>query len=96
MEWKTNARFGQDEKDGTIFTSKATERKCAIHQIWGCGKKFYLSCPALEIRDFGLNTEDFDAAVANAKVVIREKLDMLNRDFNAFLSDETETKIVRW
>ena len=96
MEWKSNARWHQDVKEGTIFTLKDIKTDISIHKIHGLGNKWYLTCRAINIYQFGLNTDDFDLAVENAKVIIREKLKLLNDYFECFVSDESENEIVRY
>lgn len=94
-EWKSNVRFNQPCEDGTIFTLKGQEG-ISIHKIVGLGDSLYLTCNDLNIVQFGLNTEDFDTAVENAKTIVRTRLETLQEKFNGFLSDETETKFVRY
>ena len=96
MEWISNARFKQNVDEGTIFKLKGFKRGISIHKIYGLGDALYLSCHELGITKFGLNTEDFNLAVENAKVIIRTKMEMLNDDFVGFLSDESENVIVRY
>lgn len=97
MQWKSNARWNQDVKEGTIFTLKDDSVSISIHKIHGIGNdKWYLSCRTLGISQFGLNTEDFDLAVEDAKAIIQTKLEMLSQNFAGFLSDDTENKIVRY
>ena len=96
MEWRSNSHYKKDVKDGTIFTLKNIGVGIVIHKIHGLGDEFYLSCSILGIDDFGLNTEDFDLAVENAKVIIQTKLTSINNHFDKFLSDTSETTIVRY
>ena len=96
MEWISNAKFNQDLKEGTIFTLKGAKVSICIHKIYGLGDRFYLTCRNLNIEQMELNTADFDLAVENATVIIREKLKMLNEYFSEFLTDESENIFVRY
>jgi hypothetical protein len=95
MEWISNAKFKQELTDGTIFRLKGREDVC-IHTIHGLGKNFYLSCGRLGIQSFGLNTDDFNIAVENTKVIISEKLKMLNELYANFLANESNNVFVRY
>lgn len=97
MQWKSNARWNQDVNEGTIFTLKDDSVSISIHKIHGIGNnKWYLSCHTLGISQFGLNTEDFDLAVEDAKVIIQTKLEMLSQNFAGFLSDTSANMKVRY
>lgn len=96
MQWKSNVHWNQDVNEGTIFTLKDPKADISIHKIHGLGNKWYLSCRPLGISQFGLNTEDFDLAVEDAKVIIQTKLEMLGQNFAGFLSDDSKNEIVRY
>lgn len=95
MEWISNAKFGQEVTEGTIFKIKGTT-DISIHTIHGLGNKFYITCYGLGLDTFGLNTDNFDLAVENAKVIVREKLKLLNERYTNFLSDESANELVRY
>ena len=95
MEWISNAKYNQELTDGTIFQLKGKADVC-IHTIHGLGKNFFLSSRLLGLESFGLNTEDFDIAVEKAKVIVREKLKLLNERYSDFLVDESENVLVRY
>lgn len=95
MNWISNAKFGKELTSGTVFTIKGKADIC-IHTIHGCGNKFYITCYGLGLNSFGLNTDNFDIAVENAKVIVREKLNLLNERYSGFLSDESLNELVRY
>ena len=95
MEWKSNARCNQDLTEGTMFDYKGKIGIC-IHKIHGLGNRIYLTCTKLSIAAFGLDTDDFNIAVEKAKVIVREKLILLNDACLAFLDDESENVFVRY
>lgn len=94
-EWQSNAKYGQDLKDGTIFRIKGESDIC-IHRIHGLGNNFYLTCGRLNIQSFGLNTDSLDVAVENTKKVIEAKMKMLNALYSNFIEDGSENIIVRY
>lgn len=95
MEWISNAKFNHKVTEGTVFRLKGNMDVC-IHNIHGLGNNFYLTCRILGIESFGLNTDDFILAVENAKVIVREKLKLLNERCADFLSDESQDIFVRY
>ena len=95
MEWKTNARWGQEVTEGTIYTFKENEA-IKIHKMCGLGNKWYLSCHCLNISQFGLNTDDFDLAVENAKVIVTEKLKLITEKIDRFRLDDSPNVFVRY
>lgn len=95
MEWISNAKFMQELTEGTVFKFKGNIDIC-IHTIHGLGDKFYMTSRKLNIESFGLNTDDFILAVENAKVIVREKLKLLNEQCADFLSDESPNVFVRY
>ncbi len=95
MEWISNAKFKQEVTEGTVFRLKGKMDVC-IHTIHGLGNNFYLTSRRLGLESFGLNTDDFNLAVENAKVIVREKLKLLNELCADFLADESENVFVRY
>ena len=94
MEWISNAKFNQELTEGTVFRLKGKADIC-IHSIRGLGNALYLTSSSLSLESFGLNTEDLNIAVENAKVIVREKLKLLNERYEDFLSDESDNVLVR-
>lgn len=95
MEWQANVRWNQELTEGTMYTFKGNGG-IQIHKIHGCGNKWYLSCPWLNISQFGLNTEDFDLAVENAKVIVTEKLKLITEKIDRFRLDDSPNVFVRY
>lgn len=96
MIWKSNARFGQEPKEGTIFDLKGSKVKISIHNFSGCGDKLYLSCYELNISKASLDTEDFDEAVKKAKEIIKNRVDFLKEETGKFLAEENENEFTRY
>lgn len=95
MEWRSNARLKQELAEGTIFSIKGQADIC-IHKIHGLGDKFYLTCGQLNFCSFGLNTDDFNTAVNNAKKVVKVRMERLNAVYTNFIEDESNNVIVRY
>lgn len=96
MQWKSNAKYGQELTDGSIFELKESGISIKIHKIAGCGGGLYLTC-----RDFGfvqrnLDTEDFDEAVENAKSLILKRANFLSKEALKFHDDESKNEFMRY
>lgn len=95
LEWKSNARYNKEVKNGTIFELKDNKLGISIHKYVGCGNEYYFSCKALEICSKKLGTEDFEEAVSKAKNIIGIKMQELNYFAQAF-TDGEENILVRY
>lgn len=95
MKWISNAKYGKELASGSIFTLRG-KADIRIHKIHGFGDKFYLTCHGIGLDAFGLNTDNFDLAVENAKVIVREKLKLLNEKYENFLADESASEFARY
>ena len=73
MKFKSNAKYKEEPKTGSIFTLKYNSLGISIHKYVGCGDSLFLNSKALNIDNYNLGTEDFEEAVNKAKeVVMRE------------------------
>ena len=73
MKFKSNAKYKEEPKTGSIFTLKYNSLGISIHKYVGCGDSLFLNSKALNIDNYDLGTEDFEEAVNKAKeVVMRE------------------------
>lgn len=91
MEWISNARYGKDPLEGTIFQAKIKEYNLSIHKIRGCGDDYYLSFPDLRINDCNLGTENFEDATKKADDIIKGRLSCIQDAIDSFFSDKTNT-----
>lgn len=64
MKWLSNARSGEDAKNGTMFKLEGTEVR--IHQYVECGGLWFLEYKPLDISLYPLGTEDFENAKKKA------------------------------
>lgn len=92
MRWKTNARYGRADSDGSIFTSGIV----SIHRIHGIDGTWFLTCNKLSITQQNLNTDDFDEAIGKSKEIICNEHNKLRKEVESFLLDDTPTTYYRY
>ena len=95
MEFKSNAKFNQDLKDGGIFHLKDNDLDISIHHVIGCGDTWYLSCKKLNITGWVLDTGDFNEAVKKSKSIIEKVIIQLLAEF-AKIKDDDTIQLVRY
>lgn len=89
--WKSNASYKQDVKEGSIFTLKDNKLGISIHHFVGCGNNWYLSCQALGISQYDLNTEDFEVAVELSKKIVSHTTNAIVENAMNFCTSESNT-----
>ena len=67
MKFKSNAKYNEEPKTGSVFTLKYNSLGIVIHKYVGCGDALFLNCSALDILNYDLGTEDFEEAVSKNK-----------------------------
>lgn len=87
MKFKSNAKYNEEPKTGSIFTLKSNSLGISIHKYVGCGDALFLNCSALDIFNYDLGTEDFEEAVSKAKEVIMSEVKKIREDAYRFCSD---------
>lgn len=87
MKFKSNAKYNEEPKTGSIFALKHNSLGIVIHKYVGCGDALFLNCSALDIFNYDLGTEDFDEAVRKAKEVIMSQVKKIREDSYRFCSD---------
>lgn len=95
MEFKSNAKYSEELKTGSVFTLKNNSLRISIHKYVGCGDALFLNSKALNIDNYDLETEDFDEAVSKAKEVISCKVKKIREDSYRFCMDNN-IEIVRY
>lgn len=95
MKFKSNAKYGEDPKTGSIFALKYNSLGIVIHKYAGCGDALFLNCSALDIFNYDLGTEDFGEAVSKAKEIIMSKVKKIREDSYRFCMDNN-IEIVRY
>lgn len=88
MKFKSNAKYGEDPKSGSIFALKYNSLGIVIHKYVGYGDALFLNCSALDIFNYNLRTEDFNEAVSKAKEVVIRKVKKIREDSYRFYSDK--------
>lgn len=87
MKFKSNAKYGEEPKTGSIFALEYNSLGIVIHKYVGCGDALFLNCSALDIFNYNLRTEDFNEAVSKAKEVVIRKVKKIREDSYRFYSD---------
>ncbi len=87
MKFKSNAKYNEEPKTGSIFTLKNNSLGISIHKYVGCGDALFLNSKALGINNYDLGTEDFKEAVSKAKEVVMCKVKKIREDAYRFYSD---------
>lgn len=87
MKFKSNAKYNEEPKTGSIFALKYNSLKIVIHKYVGYGDALFLNCSALNIDNYDLETEDFNEAVSKAKEVIMCKVKKIREDSYRFYAD---------
>ena len=89
MKFKSNAKYNEEPKTGSIFTLKYNSLGIVIHKYVGCGDALFLNSKALNIDSYDLGTEDFEEAVSKAKEVIMCEVKKIREDSYRFCSDNS-------
>lgn len=87
MKFKSNAKYDEEPKTGSIFTLKYNSLGIVIHKYVGCGDALFLNCSALDILSYNLGTEDFEEAVSKAKEVVMREVKKIRKDSYRFYAD---------
>jgi hypothetical protein len=87
MKFKSNAKYKEEPKTGSIFTLKYNSLGISIHKYVGCGDVLFLNSKALGIDNYDLKTEDFEEAVRKAKEIIMSKVKKIREDACKFYVD---------
>ncbi len=89
MKFKSNAKYKEEPKTGSIFTLKYNSLGISIHKYVGCGDSLFLNSKALNIDNYNLRTEDFEEAVNKAKEVVMREVKKIREDAYRFYSDNS-------
>jgi hypothetical protein len=89
MKFKSNAKYKEEPKTGSIFTLKYNSLGISIHKYVGCGDSLFLNSKALNIDNYDLGTEVFEEAVNKAKEVVMREVKKIREDAYRFYSDNS-------
>lgn len=87
MKFKSNAKYNEELKTGSVFALKYNSLGIVIHKYVGCGDALFLNCSALDIFNYDLETEDFGESVSKAKEIIMCKVKKIREDAYRFYAD---------
>ena len=60
MKFKSNAKYNEEPKTGSVFALKYNSLGIVIHKYVDCGDALFLNSKALGIDNYDLRTEDFN------------------------------------
>lgn len=89
MKFKSNAKCGEPEESGTIFEGRIGNLRVSVHRIIHLDG-WFLSCPTLQIRQMGLESDTLTEAINEAKEVLKKIVEDLEKDVNAFCEESIE------
>lgn len=95
MKFKSNAKYNEDPKSGSIFALKYNSLGIVIYKYVGCGDALLLNCSTLDILNHNLGTEDFEEAVSKTKEVVMREVKKIREDAYRFCMDNN-IEIVRY
>lgn len=87
MNFKSNAKYKEEPKNGSIFILQDNSLGISIHKYVGCGDALFLNSKALNIDNYDLETEDFKEAISKAKEVVMREVKKIREDACRFYSD---------
>ena len=87
VKFKSNAKYNEEPKTGSIFALEYNSLKIVIHKYVGYGDTLFLNCNTLGIYNYNLGTEDFEEAVRKAKEVVMREAKKIREDAYKFYSD---------
>lgn len=95
MKFKSNAKYNEEPKTGSIFALKYNSLRIVIHKYVGYGDTLFLNCNTLGIYNYDLGTEDFEEAVSKTKEIIMHEVKKIRDDSYRFCMDNN-IEIVRY
>ena len=95
MKFKSNAKYNEEPKTGSIFALKYNSLRIVIHKYVGYGDTLFLNCNILGIYNYDLGTEDFEEAVSKTKEIIMHEVKKIREDSYRFCMDNN-IEIVRY
>lgn len=87
MKFKSNAKYNEEPKTGSIFALSYNSLKIVIHKYVGYGDTLFLNCSVLGIYNYDLGTEDFEEAVSKTKEITMREVKKIREDLYRFYSD---------
>ena len=95
MKFKSNAKYNEEPKTGSIFALKYNSLRIVIHKYVGYGDTLFLNCNTLGIYNYDLGTEYCEEAVSKTKEIIMHEVKKIREDSYRFCMDNN-IEIVRY
>ena len=89
MKFRSNAKYNEPVKSGTIYNGRIGNMRISVHRIHHC-EGWYLSCPEVQIRQMELKSDTLMGAIEESKEVLKKTVERLLNDVNAFYEQEVE------
>lgn len=90
MKYISNAKYGKPAETGTIYRGDNKRLDICVHTLYGCGETLYMNCRVLGMVDIELNSTSVISAINEAQSLVKQKLDLLSKEFNTILNSEIE------
>lgn len=90
MKYISNAKYGEPVETGTIYKGDNKRLSICVHTLWGCEETLYMNCQSLHIMGKRLNSTSVIAAINEAQLLVKQELDLLNKELNSILNSEIE------
>lgn len=89
MKFVSNAKYGQPVESGSIYEGRIGNLIISVHHIYN-GKTWFLSCHKLNISQRELKSETLMGAIKEAKEILKQEIDVLQKDVNTFYEESIE------
>lgn len=89
MKFKSNAKYGQPVESGSIYEGRIGNLIISVHRIYN-GETWFLSCHKLNIIQRELKSETLMDAIKEAKEILKQEIENLQKDVNAFCEENIE------
>lgn len=89
MKFKSNAKYGQPMESGSIYEGRIGNLIISVHHIYN-GETWFLSCHKLNISQRELKSETLMEAIKEAKEILKQEIEDLQKDVNTFYEESIE------
>lgn len=89
MKFVSNAKYGQPVESGSIYEGRIGNLIISVHHIYN-GETWFLSCHKLNISQRELKNETLMGAIKEAKEILKQEIDVLQKDVNTFCEESIE------
>lgn len=89
MKFKSNGKYNKPVESGSVYEGRIGKLIVSVHHIYG-GEEWFLSCHNLNISQKHLKSETLMDAINEAKEVLKDAVDGLQKDVSAFCEEDIE------